>query len=45
MAYEEREDIYDETDKYFNDEQIEELLEDDEISSEEAGFMLGYNEA
>lgn len=42
MAYEE-EMGYEET--YFNEEQIEEMLDDDEISSEEAGFMLGYNEA
>lgn len=35
---EELEDIYD-------DDYIEELLEDDEISPEEEGFMLGYNRA
>ena len=32
------EDIYDE-------EYVEELLEDDEITPEEEGFMLGYNGA
>ena len=32
-------------DQYFNEEQIEELLDDDEISSEEAGFLKGYNDA
>lgn len=39
------EDMYDDSDKYFNDEQIEDLLDGDEISAEEAGFMQGYNDA
>ena len=34
---------YDETDIQ-EQEIIEALVEDDEISSEEAGFMLGYHE-
>ncbi len=43
MAYEE-EGAYD-SEQYFNEEQIEELLDGDEISLEEAGFLQGYNEA
>lgn len=35
--------VYD--NEYFNEDQIEALLDDDEISLEEAGFMHGYNEA
>lgn len=37
LFYEEDHDIYD-------DEYIEELLEDDEISPEEEAFMIGYME-
>ncbi len=29
----------------YDDEYIEELLEDDEISAAEEGFMMGYNHA
>ena len=36
IGYNEDIDIYD-------DEYVEELLEDDEISAEERGFMAGYN--
>ena len=27
----------------YNEDYVEELLEDDEISAEERGFMVGYN--
>ncbi|HLD02124.1 MAG TPA: hypothetical protein VJC07_00280 [Candidatus Nanoarchaeia archaeon] len=43
MTYE-GETVYD-NDQYLNEEQIEALLDDDEISLEEAGFLQGYNEA
>ena len=29
----------------YNEEYVEELLEDDEISPEEEAFMIGYNKA
>ena len=38
------EDEYHEQDFYKNRRQ-QELIENDEISSEEAGFMMGYNQA
>lgn len=43
-----KEEIFDdEEDKetIYNDEHREDLLDDDEISPEEEGFMNGYNEA
>lgn len=33
----------DELDEIYNRDQVEDLLNDDEISPEEAGFMKGYN--
>ncbi len=32
-------------DEEYSDEWLEELLDDDEVSSSEAGFMLGYKKA
>jgi hypothetical protein len=34
--------IYEDFDDFYDYEEISDLLENDEISSEEEGFMLGY---
>ncbi|MFH1592326.1 MAG: hypothetical protein ABIB47_03090 [Candidatus Woesearchaeota archaeon] len=39
------EEVYNETNDIYDDEAVEELEHDDEISPQEEGFMKGYNRA
>lgn len=43
MAKKKKNMTWDEDTDIYNQEYVEKLLEDDEISAEEEGFMMGYN--